>query len=68
VPTHLPPDQLPRRLAQFGANRAETRIMPPHLSTAAEFSALGRGELDVGPIRERPVGEEFDAATSPEKR
>ena len=61
VPMELPPDLLQRTLAKFAANRPDTRIMPRHLSTAAQLSALRSGVLDVGLVRERPVGEEFDA-------
>jgi DNA-binding transcriptional LysR family regulator len=61
VPMELPPDLLQRTLAKFAANRPDTRVMPRHLSTAAQLSALRSGELDVGLVRERPVGEEFDA-------
>ena len=61
VPMELPPDLLQRTLVKFAANRPDTRVMPRHLSTAAQLSALRSGELDVGLVRERPVGEEFDA-------
>jgi len=61
VPMELPPDLLQRTLAKFAANRPDTRVMPRHLSTAAQLSALRSGVLDVGLVRERPVGEEFDA-------
>ncbi|MFL6081653.1 MAG: LysR family transcriptional regulator [Mycobacterium sp.] len=61
VPMELPPDLLQPTLAKFAVNRPETRVMPRHLATAAQLSALRGGELDVGLVRERPVGEEFDA-------
>jgi DNA-binding transcriptional LysR family regulator len=61
VPMELPPDLLQRALAKFAANGPDTRVMPRHLSTAAQISALRSGELDVGLVRERPAGEEFDA-------
>jgi len=61
VPLELPPDLLQRALVQFAANRPDTRVVPRHQSTAAQLSALRGGELDVGLVRERPVGEEFDA-------
>jgi DNA-binding transcriptional LysR family regulator len=61
VPMELPPDLLQRTLAKFAANRPDTRVMPRHLSTAAQLSALRTGGLDAGLVRERPVGEEFDA-------
>ena len=61
VPIELPPDLLERTLAKFSANRSDTRVIPRHLSTAAQLSALRGGELDVGLVRERPAGEAFDA-------
>jgi DNA-binding transcriptional LysR family regulator len=61
VPLELPPDLLQRALVEFAANRPDTRVVPRHRSTAAQLSALRGGELDVGLVRERPVGEEFDA-------
>ncbi|MGW9592201.1 LysR family substrate-binding domain-containing protein [Streptomyces chartreusis] len=36
-------------------------MQPRHLSTADQLAALRAGELDVGFLRERPVGPEFDA-------
>ena len=61
VPMELPPDLLQSALAKFTANCPDTRVMPRHLSTAAQASALRSGELDVGLLRERPAAEEFDA-------
>jgi DNA-binding transcriptional LysR family regulator len=61
VPMELPPDLLEGTLAKFAANRPNTRVMPRHLSTTAQLSALRSGALDVGLVRGRPVGEEFDA-------
>ncbi|HYZ68862.1 MAG TPA: LysR family transcriptional regulator [Mycobacterium sp.] len=60
LPLELPADLLERTLAKFSANRPETRVTPRHLSTAAQVSALRGGELDVGLVRERPAGTEFD--------
>ena len=61
VPMELPPDLLQSALAKFTANCPDTRVMPRHLSTAAQISALRSGEIDVGLVRERPAPEEFDA-------
>ena len=61
VPMELPPEVLERTLAKFTADRPDIRVMPRHLSTAAQFSALRDGELDVGLVRERPIGDAFDA-------
>jgi DNA-binding transcriptional LysR family regulator len=60
IPLELAPDVLPSALAKFGAAMPETRVIPRHLSTAAQFTALRGGELDVGLVRERPAGAEFD--------
>jgi DNA-binding transcriptional LysR family regulator len=48
VPIELPSDLLQRTLAEFAANRPNTRVMPRHLSTAAQLSVLRSGELDIG--------------------
>lgn len=61
IPLELAPDVLPGALAKFGAEVPKTRIVPRHLSTAAQFAALRSDELDVGLVRERPGGSEFDA-------
>jgi DNA-binding transcriptional LysR family regulator len=61
VPMELPPDLLHNALTKFTANCPDTRVMPRHLSTAAQVSALRSGEIDVGLVRERPPAEEFDA-------
>jgi DNA-binding transcriptional LysR family regulator len=61
IPLELAPEVLPRALSKFGADYPNTRIVPRHLSTAAQFAALRSGELDVGLVRERPPGSEFDA-------
>jgi DNA-binding transcriptional LysR family regulator len=61
VPIELPADLLERTLAKFSANISSTRVIPRHLSTAAQLSALRSGELDVGLVRERPAAEDFDA-------
>jgi len=61
VPMELPPEVLEHTLAKFTADRPDTRVMPRHLSTAAQLSALREGELDVGLVRERPGGDAFDA-------
>ena len=61
VPMELPPELLQGALEKFAANCPDTRVMPRHLSTAAQVSALRGGEIDVGLLRERPAPEEFDA-------
>ena len=61
IPLELDPDVLPRALARFTAKFPETRVVPRQLSTAAQFAALRDDTLDVGLVRERPAGPEFDA-------
>jgi DNA-binding transcriptional LysR family regulator len=61
VPMELPPELLQGALTKFAANCPDTRVMPRHLSTAAQVSALRGGEIDIGLVRERPPPEEFDA-------
>jgi DNA-binding transcriptional LysR family regulator len=61
VPLELDPDVLPRALASFTAKFPEARVVPRQLSTSAQFAALREETLDVGLVRERPAGPEFDA-------
>jgi DNA-binding transcriptional LysR family regulator len=61
IPLELAADVLPTALAKFEAESPHTRIVPQHLSTAAQFAALRGDQLDVGLVRERPPGSEFDA-------
>jgi DNA-binding transcriptional LysR family regulator len=60
IPLELAPDVLPTALAKFVAVSPQTRVVPQHLSTAAQFIALRNDGLDVGLVRERPPGSEFD--------
>jgi DNA-binding transcriptional LysR family regulator len=61
IPLELAPDVLATALATFAAESPRTRVAPLHLSTAAQFKALRNDQLDVGLVRERPSGSEFDA-------
>jgi DNA-binding transcriptional LysR family regulator len=61
IPLELAPDVLPAALVRFAAESPHTRVVPQHLSTAAQLVALRSGQLDVGLVRERPSGSEFDA-------
>ena len=54
-------DVLPTALAKFAVESPNTRVVPQHLSTAGQFKALRSDQLDVGLVRERPSGSEFDA-------
>jgi DNA-binding transcriptional LysR family regulator len=60
IPLELAPDVLPTALAKYEAESPHTRVVPQHLSTAAQFAALRSDQLDVGLVRERPSGSEFD--------
>jgi DNA-binding transcriptional LysR family regulator len=61
IPLEMAPDVLPAALAKFATESPHTRVVPQHLSTAAQFTALRSDQLDVGLVRERPSGSEFDA-------
>jgi DNA-binding transcriptional LysR family regulator len=61
IPLELDPDVLPRALARFNAKFPEAKVVPRQLSTAAQLAALRDDGLDVGLVRERPAGPEFDA-------
>ena len=61
IPLEMAPDVLSAALATFAAESPNTRVVPQHLSTAAQFKALRSDQLDVGLVRERPSGSEFDA-------
>ena len=61
IPSELPPSVLPGMLARFVTNCPYTCVVSMHLTTAAQFAALRSDGLDVGLVRERPAGSEFDA-------
>jgi DNA-binding transcriptional LysR family regulator len=61
IPLELAPDVLSTALDKFAAESPRTRVVPQHLSTAAQFAALRSDQLDVGLVRERPSGSEFDS-------
>jgi DNA-binding transcriptional LysR family regulator len=61
IPLELAPDVLSTALGKFAAESPRTRVVPQHLSTAAQFAALRGDQLDVGLVRERPSGSEFDS-------
>lgn len=60
IPLELPPSVLPGTLARFEGNCPHTRVVSMHLSTAAQFAALRSDGLDIGLVRQRPTGSEFD--------
>jgi DNA-binding transcriptional LysR family regulator len=61
IPLELPSGLLSRPLADLAAAYPATRVQARHLSTAAQFAALHAGDLDIGLVREHPVGQELDA-------
>jgi DNA-binding transcriptional LysR family regulator len=61
IPLELSPDLLPQTMSRFVVDCPDTRVVPQHMSTAAQLAALRDDELDVGLVRERPAGAEFDA-------
>ena len=54
IPLELAPEVLPTALAKFAAESPRARVVPQHLSTAAQLIALRSDQLDVGLVRERP--------------
>lgn len=61
IPLELAPHVLPAALANFAVESPHVRVVPQHFSTAAQLNALRNNQLDVGLVRERPAGSEFDA-------
>ncbi|MER5529974.1 LysR substrate-binding domain-containing protein [Streptomyces sp. NPDC002677] len=61
IPLELPSGLLDPALAELAEAHPETRVQARHLSTAQQLTALRAADLDVGLLRERPSGPEFDA-------
>ncbi|MGW1892480.1 LysR substrate-binding domain-containing protein [Streptomyces sp. NPDC002004] len=61
IPLELPTGLLDPALADLAEAHPDTRVQARHLSTAEQLTALQCGELDVGFLRERPSGPQFDA-------
>ena len=68
IPLELPPDLLPGPLAALGTAHPKIRVQARHASTAAQLDALRVGKLDVGLVRERPIGPDLDATLAVEER
>ncbi|MEO3761094.1 LysR family transcriptional regulator [Mycobacterium sp. B14F4] len=68
IPSELPPTMLPGTLARFAAGCPDTRVVTTYLSTAAQFTALRADQLDLGLVRERPPGSEFDTMLAARER
>ncbi len=61
LPLELPPDLLAKPFADLAKACQDTRVSARHLSTTAQFAALRAGELDLGLVREHPIGPDLDA-------
>ena len=61
IPLEFPFDVLRPALAELAEEWPETKVQARHLSSAEQFAALRDGELELGLLRERPSGEQFDA-------
>ncbi|WP_326568749.1 LysR family transcriptional regulator [Amycolatopsis rhabdoformis] len=61
MPLELPPDLMSRALAELATAFPDTRAQVVHASTTGQFALLKKGELELGLVREHPVGPELDA-------
>ncbi|SIN20447.1 DNA-binding transcriptional regulator, LysR family [Micromonospora cremea] len=68
IPLELPTDLLSQPLADLAAAYPGTRVQVRHMSTAAQVAALRAGDIDVGLVRERPIGPDLDAVLVVEER
>lgn len=68
IPLELPTDLLTTPLADLAAAYPGTRVQARHMSTAAQLDALRAGDLDLGLVREHPIGLDLDAVLAVEER
>ncbi|MEV6371801.1 LysR substrate-binding domain-containing protein [Micromonospora musae] len=68
IPLELPADLLSGPLTDLADAYPTTRVQALHMSTSAQVAALRAGELDVGLVREHPVGPDLDAVLVVEER
>jgi DNA-binding transcriptional LysR family regulator len=61
-------DLLSQPLADLARAYPGTRVQARHMSTAAQLAALRAGQLDVGLVREHPIGHNLDAVLVVEER
>ncbi|MEU1597027.1 LysR family transcriptional regulator [Streptomyces sp. NPDC005708] len=61
IPLEFPSRLLSSALTEMTEACPDTRVRALHMSTAEQLAALHAGDLDVGLLRERPTGQEFDA-------
>ncbi|WP_239559473.1 LysR family transcriptional regulator [Micromonospora luteifusca] len=68
IPLELPTDLLSRPLTDLAAAYPGIKVQARHMSTAAQVAALRAGDIDVGLVRERPIGPDLDAVLVVEER
>ncbi|HET6294372.1 MAG TPA: LysR family transcriptional regulator [Kribbella sp.] len=68
IPLELPDDVLVPAFADLARHYPDTTVRPRHMATAEQHEALLAGELDLGLMRERPMGEQLDAMLVVEER
>ena len=68
IPLELPADLLSKALLDLSLAYPATHVEARHLSTSAQIEELHQGSLDLGLLRERPQGREFDAMLVVEER
>jgi LysR substrate binding domain len=61
IPLEFPAAVLSPALAELDEACPEAKVQVRQLPSAQQLAALRAGELDVGLVRERPAGEQFDA-------
>ncbi|MFG2475731.1 LysR substrate-binding domain-containing protein [Streptomyces fagopyri] len=61
IPLEFPARLLNPALTELAEVCPDTRVQARHLSTSGQLAALHADELDLGLLRERPAGQEFDA-------
>jgi len=67
VPLELPAALLPGVLARLSATCPSTRVEVRHASSAAQFAALRKGELEVALVRDRSPDPAYDAVLAVEE-
>ena len=61
IPLELPSSLLTEPVGVVATKFTGTEVRALHLSTSAQFAALRADELDVGLVREHPLGQDLDA-------
>jgi DNA-binding transcriptional LysR family regulator len=61
IPLELPSGLLTEPVGVVATKFTGTKVRALHLSTSAQFAALRADELDVGLVREHPLGQDLDA-------